>query len=410
MSRHVLFLTPQLPFPPRQGTTIRNWGLLKTLAANESVSLLAFASDDQVVPAEVRAVCRRVWTVPAPRRSPMQRARALLAGNADLQGRMWSPSFEQALRQALAEIPVDIVQIEALEMAAYLPVVRAAAPAARVVYDAHNAEHVLQARAMAVDRRQPRRWLAAAYSALQIGRLRRYEVRTCRAADLVTCVSPEDAAALGALVPGLEPLLIPNGIDLAAYAGREQAPNPGELVFTGKMDYRPNIDAVLWFAAQILPRIRARRPQTRCLIVGQRPPPDVARLDGHNGLVVTGAVEDAIAYIARAEVYVAPLRMGGGTRFKLLEAMALGRPVVSTALGAEGFALRSGRELLLADTAEAFAAAVLVLLQDPERARDIGCAGRDFVQGNYDWGRLVPRLVAAYRGLLAARPSTAPGA
>jgi sugar transferase (PEP-CTERM/EpsH1 system associated) len=409
MAFHVLFLTPQLPFPPRQGTALRNWGLIKTLARHASVSLLAMAEDDRAVPEELRAVCRHVWTSPRPRRSQAQRLRDLASGQADLARRLWSPRYAQALRQVLAETLFDLVQVEALEMAGYIPVVRAAAPATRVAYDAHNAEHIIQARALAIDRRQPRRWPAAGYSALQVGRLRRYEAWACQAADLVTCVSREDAAALRTLVPALQPLIIPNGIDLAAYAGREQPPDAGLLVFTGKMDYRPNVDAILWFATNIMPRIRARCPRVRCLIVGQQPPPALVQLDGHDGLVVTGEVAETIPYIARAAVYIAPLRMGGGTRFKLLEAMALGRPVVSTMVGAEGFAVRSGQEVLLADTAEAFAAAVVRLLDEPERAREMGRAGRAFVQDHYDWERLIPRLVAAYDDLLSRRKPTAGG-
>jgi glycosyltransferase involved in cell wall biosynthesis len=161
------------------------------------------------------------------------------------------------------------------------------------------------------------------------------------------------------------------------------------------MDYRPNIDAALWFATHILPRVRARQPEARFVVVGQKPPGSLTRLHGRNGVIVTGAVEDARPHIAGAAVYVAPLRMGGGTRFKLLEAMALARPIVSTTIGAEGFPVESGRELVLADTPEAFAQSVLELLSNRQRARALGMAGRQFVQG-YDWSAIVPRLEQVY--------------
>jgi glycosyltransferase involved in cell wall biosynthesis len=168
-------------------------------------------------------------------------------------------------------------------------------------------------------------------------------------------------------------------------------------VFTGKMDYRPNWDAALWFARDILPRIRAARPEARFVVAGQKPPNTLLKLNGSNGVVVTGAMDDVRPLIAGAAVYVAPLRLGGGTRFKLLEAMALARPVVSTTLGAEGFAVRSGRELLLADAPADFAAAVLALLSQPAQAERLGRAGRSFVEAGYDWRAIIPRLEAAYR-------------
>jgi glycosyltransferase involved in cell wall biosynthesis len=293
------------------------------------------------------------------------------------------------------------VHLEGLEMTPYLSAVRAQVPQARVIYDAHNAEHLLQRRAFQADARRWQRWPAAVYSWLQVPRLARLEAAVCRSVDAVVCVSREDGAALQALVPVLSPTLVPNGIDLADYAEAglcpaEMAAPAEDLVFTGKMDYRPNIDAALWFADEILPRVRAARPAARFLVVGQKPPPALLRQHGRGGVVVTGAVEEARPYIGHAAVYVAPLRMGGGTRFKLLEAMALARPVVSTTLGAEGFAVQSGRELLLADSPAGFADAVIASLVQPARAAALGRAGREFVRASYDWSLLVPRLEALY--------------
>ena len=402
MSLALLFLTPQLPFPPRQGTAIRNWGLISHLARLHGVSLLSFAEADQrTLPLELRVVCQPIVTVPMPRRSNRDRLRTLFGGKADLVRRLWSPEFERKLSELLALTRFDAVHLEGLEMAPYLSTVLAHAPNARVIYDAHNAEHVLQRRTAAADARRWRRWLAALYSRVQAPRLALLEAMVCRAVDGVVCVSAEDGRALQQLVPELSPLIVPNGINVDDYAAvpprpAELATGGDDLVFTGKMDYRPNVDAALWFAEAILPRVRAVRPTARFLVVGQKPVAQLARLNGQGGVVVTGAVPDARPYIGHAAVYVAPLRMGGGTRFKLLEAWALGRPVVSTTLGAEGFSVASGRELLLADQAETFAASILSLLDDPARAAVLGQRGRTFVTAGYDWRRLVPRLEALY--------------
>jgi glycosyltransferase involved in cell wall biosynthesis len=168
-------------------------------------------------------------------------------------------------------------------------------------------------------------------------------------------------------------------------------------VFTGTMDFRPNVDAVLWFARKVLSRVRAQVPEAHFLVVGQRPHRRLDELRGAPAVALTGWVEDARPYIAQAAVYVAPLRIGGGTRLKLLEAMAMGKPVVATRLGAEGYPVADGRELLLADTPADFAAAVVALLRAPERRVELGRVARAFVEQQYDWRAIVPRVEAVYR-------------
>ena len=162
------------------------------------------------------------------------------------------------------------------------------------------------------------------------------------------------------------------------------------------MDFRPNVDAVLWFARHVLPRVRADVPDVCFFVVGQRPHRRLDVLRRDPAVVLTGWVEDVRPYIAQAAVCVAPLRIGGGTRLKLLEAMAMGKPVVATHLGAEGYPLADGRELLLANTPADFAARVIALLRSPEQGAVLGRAARAFVQEHYDWRAIVPRLEAAY--------------
>ncbi|MDW8326829.1 MAG: glycosyltransferase [Anaerolineales bacterium] len=398
----LLFLTPQLPYPPRQGTAIRNWGLIKHLGRQHNVSLLTFAEDNRSVAEALRTVCRCIVVVPAPRRSHLDRLRTLFSPRPDLAERLASTEYARALNDLLREEKFDFVHIEGLELARYLPMLSAAG--VRVIYDAHNAEYVLQRRAFKTDLHRLRRWPAALYSLIQWPRLKRFEAATLRAVHAVSCVSKEDAAALRALVPELQPVLVPNGIDVQDYVDfLQHAPRttsavsrPPSVVFTGKMDYRPNVDAVLWFAADIWPLIRAQQLAAQFIIVGQKPAPAVQALHGHNAITVTGAVDDVRPYIAGASVYIAPLRLGGGTRFKLLEAMALQTPIVSTTLGAEGFAVADGRELLLADSPDDFAGAVLRLLTDLELRTKLAEAGLACVRRNYDWSVIVPALKEIY--------------
>jgi glycosyltransferase involved in cell wall biosynthesis len=268
------------------------------------------------------------------------------------------------------------------------------------VFDDHNAEYVLQQRAFETDVRQPRHWIEALYSLIQWKKLSRYEATVCRLADRVVAVSEADKATLQRLVPGLDVTVVPNGVDVGYYTSADIQPLPlpsHSLIFTGKMDFRPNVDAGLWFCQEVLPLVRRRMPDVRFYIVGQSPHRRVLRLTDDPAVTVTGYVDDVRPYIAGACVYVIPLRIGGGTRLKVLEAMAIGKPIVSTSLGCEGFqGLVPGRELSLADTPEEFAQQVIGLLDDASRRERLGQAARRFVEEQYDWRLIVPKLERAY--------------
>ena len=169
-----------------------------------------------------------------------------------------------------------------------------------------------------------------------------------------------------------------------------------DLVFSGTMDFRPNVDAALWFAQHVLPLIRQEAPDARFVVVGQKPHRRLDVLRGRADVTLTGTVDDVRPYIAEATLYVVPLRMGGGTRFKILEAAAMSRAIVSTRLGCEGFPVEHGQELLIADSPRAFADAVVALLRDPARCAQLGAAARAFVDA-YDWKNIIPQMEAVYQ-------------
>jgi len=408
--KQVLVLTPQFPYPPHQGTTIRNYNLIAGLAPRHGLHLLSFGNPERAQRAPLESLCRSVQVVRPPLRTTAGRLKGLFFSPLpDMAQRLPSAEFSSALTSTLAREDPDIVQVEGIELAQYLFQVAAArGTAARplILFDDHNAEYVLQRRAFETDLRRPRRWAGAAYSFVQWRRLRAYEGRACRAADRVVACSAVDAEALRRLSPGLEPRVVPNGVDVEFYTAPAAVPAGGtapipagnDLVFTGKMDFRPNVDAVLWFVEQVLPRIRLACPQARLWVVGKDPHPRLAHLAADPAVVLTGWVEDIRPYIASAGVYVIPLRIGGGTRLKVLEAMAMGKAIVSTALGCEGFDLAADREMVIADRPEEFAAAVLALLRDPDRRRQLGDQARRFVSAQYDWRNIVPRLERAYQG------------
>lgn len=408
MIQRILFLTPQLPYPPYQGTAIRNFGLIQGLAERGyTVSLLSFVEPDQPPASEtpLASLCASIVTVPAPERSRSRRLRDLVAGHADMARRRWSEAFLAALCQWLSRESFDAIHIEGIEMAPYLPTLQEKAPGALLIYDAHNAEYALQQRIAAQDVRLPKRWPAAIYSLIQSSRLKRFETRVCRQVGHVLACSQADAAMLRALTHHTPISVVPNGIGLESYTQDNlpeiHLPRP-TLVFTGKMDFRPNVDAVLWFTHDILPRVRAEMPTVHFAVVGQKPHARLNVLRGREDVTLTGFVPDVRPYIAAADVYVAPLRMGSGTRLKLLEAMAMRRAVVSTRLGAEGLPVDNGVHLLLANTPSEFAGAVLQLLRNPTRRRELGENAARLVQQHYDWKAIIPALERVYQNSVSA--------
>ncbi len=402
----LLLLTPQLPWPPRQGTAIRNFNLIEQLASRHTVDLLTFLAADETLDGDnpLHTLCRRVAALPQPQRATRARLRdTLLSGQPDMALRLADPAMTTLVRAFAASGDYDIVQAEGIEMAHY-GLVASADGRAVFVFDDHNCEYLMQQRNAQTDLRSPARWPAAAYSLVQWRKLRRYEAWLCDRAAGVAAVSQADADALRVVAPHARIRVVSNGIDLEAYApAPAQNPPSGSralrtLVFTGKMDYRPNIDAVLWFADKVLPLIRRQAAEAHFLIVGRNPHPRLDALRSNPAVTLTGAVDDVRPLIRDAAVYVIPLRVGGGTRFKALEAMAAGKPIVSTRLGVEGLGVRDGSEMLLADDPRAFADAVLKLLAPQnEPLRDhLAANARRFVEENSGWSPIVRKLEALY--------------
>jgi glycosyltransferase involved in cell wall biosynthesis len=405
-----LFLTPQLPYPPHQGptkgTTIRNYGLLAGLASRHEIHLETFLApgDDLADLGLLQDVCKTIHPVPQPQRTRRQRVWTTLTSSLpDMAHRLASPAFEETLVKLLTEHVFDVVQLEGIEMAPYLPALldqaRQTHHPPRLVFDEHNAEYVLQKRVFETDIRVPSRWPGALYSWLQWQKLKRFEAWACRQGDAVAAVSDVDARALQRLVPGLDVSVVPNGIDVdahASYVVSSSVVPPRTLVFTGTMDYRPNVDAVLWFADYVYPLIQQAVPDVHFYIVGRQPHSRLDPLRERRGIVITGSVPDTRPYIASADVYVIPLLSGGGTRFKVLEAMTLRRPIVSTTMGCDGFPVTSGREVILADEPGDFARSVAGLLNDADQREALGRTGLDFASAHYDWSAIVPRLETLY--------------
>jgi polysaccharide biosynthesis protein PslH len=394
----VLAVTSRLPFPPREGHQLRSWNLLKALATRHEVTLLSFARDDDdldAVPA-MRATLAAVEAFPLPAgraATGLVAARSLGARRPFVAARYASP----ALRARIAALAAhaDAVHFDMLPLMRHADLVPAATP---VVYNAHNVEHaLLAARAATLAPGRLRSMLERGFIAHQVPRLRAFEQAACRRAGLVLACSEADAAALRSLAPGRNVAVVPNGVDLEGHRPAASAATdaPPSLVFVGQMGWFPNRDGVHWFLREVLPRIHAARPDVRFVLVGKADGLEVPAAVAAN-VEVTGFVPDLRPLVHEAAVYVVPLRAGSGTRLKVLEAMALGKAIVTTTVGSEGIDLPAGEAALYADDADSFAASVLSLLNDPVLRTHLGRAARRAAEQRYGWDAIGLELLDHY--------------
>ena len=398
----ILLLTPDLPYPSESGAALRNMGIIRGLrAAGHEVTLLSFrASPEAPSSSPLAELCHRLHTAPLPNRTRRNRLITLLTtSRADLESRLASDAYERALRQELQTERFDIVQFSGIELGGYLDVILAAKGSAKVVYDALNAEADLQRVIARVDAGRVKRMPAAVYSAAQARRLSRFEERVCRGVDAVIAVSGEDRDLLGRY-GGAPITVMSNGIAVAEYrppTGNTRSRR--HIVFSGKMDYRPNVDAAEWLCKAIMPRVWEGEPAACLSIVGRNPHPRLGVLAEDPRIKLTGWVESVLPYLHEAALFVVPLRMGSGTRLKILQAMAAGCAVLSTSIGAAGLNSEVRGALEIADDGDEFARAILDLLQDDSRRLDLGARAMEAVGEYYDWRALMPTLLRVYESL-----------
>jgi glycosyltransferase involved in cell wall biosynthesis len=292
-------------------------------------------------------------------------------------------AVRKVLRPVLADLRADAAIVE---YAALAPLGAALGQVRARVLTLHNVASVMAAQHAAVEPGRRQRWLYRrdAHKAAA------WEGRVQRAFDKVVTVSEDDAAALGG--PGARFAVVPNGVDVDRYRVTELPAGP-RLVFTGALYTLPNRDGILWFCHEVFPLIKRERPDASLAVVGLRPWPDIRALGEMDGVSVIPDVDDTSAYLAEARVAVVPLRIGSGTRLKVLEAMSSGRPVVGTSIGVEGLGAVDGKHVSVADDPVAFAAAVLRLVSDDSLAGALVAEGRRLVEERFAWPRIQEQFV-----------------
>lgn len=398
----ILLLTPDLPYPSESGAALRNMGIIRGLkSAGHAVTLLSFRADAaEPASSPLASLCAAVHTAPLPARARKDRLITLLTSSqADLESRLASAEYERSLRQLLRSESFDIVQFSGIELGGYLELILSQKGGAKVIYDALNAEADLQRVIARVDVGEIKRIPAALYSSIQARRLARFEAGVCAGVDAVIAVSSEDRDLLQRY-RGAPVTVMSNGVEVADYR-----PPPGnvrsqrQIMFSGKMDYRPNVDAAEWLGKVILPRVWDSEPSACLSIVGRNPHQRLRVLADDQRIRLTGWVESVMPFLQEAALFVVPLRMGSGTRLKILQAMAAGCAVLSTSIGAAGLNSEVRGALEIADDADDFARAIAGLLQDDARRQELGARALQVVGEYYDWRVLMPKLLRVYESL-----------
>jgi glycosyltransferase involved in cell wall biosynthesis len=396
----VLWLTYGLPWPTDRGGPIRYFNLIRQVAARYRVLLFAMlesADEARHVP-ELAPFCERVEWAVMRAGSDIERARDLVEhlvhGRPLVTWPYCSRTLENKLRKLIGTGAVHILQIEHSFLAPFRDAVPAGSPC-RTILSFHNFcesqyRSMLCMHAGTVEKLG---WLVKA------ALMRGWEARHAARFDRCLVVSDVEALRLRA-VAGTAVSLVPNGVDTATLRPLPEAAAGKRLIFVGHLRYPPNIDAVRFLARNILPALRARIPEVRLTVVGESAPRVVGEFSGRDDIDLVGRVPSPLPFYQDAHVAVVPLRAGGGTRLKILEAMALGRPVVSTPLGCEGLAVENGKHLLVANGAEDFAAAVARLLTDRALATRLTLQARALVERDYDWAPIAERLLRVYDELL----------
>lgn len=386
----VLILANRVPFPPDDGWKVRCYHVVRAVAAGAEVTFVVFhaGSDEQLAEAREELGVDLVAVAPPRRNTPDRLLEGLVSRTPVTVVNGRSRAYSNALRQVVGSRQFDAALCVSTIMSPHLRLLPAGLP--RVI-DTHNIDAVMYGRYAQTLRPSFR----SRYTALTASKLRSFEKRAFTEADLVWVCSDEEAAIAGRLAPGANVLTVPNGVDTEHMAPLPTPPVPKRLLFFGRLDYFPNVDALTHFAREILPLVSAMEPDVELDVIGPAATAEVQALGRqHPAINVRGRVDDVRVALADAAVVIVPLRVGGGTRLKIVEALSMAKPTVSTTIGAEGLDLVPGADLLVADTPAEFAAAIRSLLDDPERAAQLGAHGRETVRERYDW-RQVGQVIQA---------------
>ena len=387
----ILFIAPFLPYPENSGSKIRAMGLLRSLKGNE---LLLFAFGDQkerVHFKELKKLCSELFVFQKPKISPFQKFLNHFSSKPLLSKRFWLKEVKIKIEEILKEKKIDLVVVETLHMAEYVKSLKGLCK----VLDEHNLEFVRAGRRVSAHSH----WIRKIYYYLIMMRLRRYELKTIKMFDKCLVCSESDRKTINGFIPNKKVTVIPNSVDVNYFGARQGAHDSKSIIFTGTMWYEPNVDAVKYFAREIFPLLREDLPDIEFVIVGDKPTEDVIVLSKEKGISVTGYTDDIRPYLSTASIFVAPIRMGSGTRLKILSAMCAGLPVVSTSVGCEGLDVVDDENICIAESPQQFRDKIIRLLEEKDYRERIATGGKRLVEKKYSREVIEEKLIRLWKGL-----------
>ena len=399
----ILFTCKEFPHAKIIGGPIIIYNRLKYLSRNHLVSLAAFSTeeDKEHLP-EVKPFCHDLQLVSLPpRRSTLKTVRDFF----------FSPIPHYFLRvhgsQQMAATIADMVRKDSYDfvIAEYSVMGQfihhnPLLPPVRRVMSVHECYYLARRKAFRHNALGP----AKLKEAINLKGLKKYEFEMYRNADKVLTLTPEGKDELLEICPELDISVVPHGVDVENFSFSEFTEKEKIIVFVGNYLHYPNVDAVLYFYREIWPRVRSRLPDVRFIIVGQAPPPQIQNLSKDEAITVTGKVDDVRSFLRKGRIFICPVRLGGGFRGKILEAMAIGRPVVSTSLGAQGVPVHQRENIIIADTPDEFAQGVLDAMNDDPLFDRIRLKARKMVEENYAWEKGVQIMEEALERMLKEKP------
>jgi len=393
----ILFLSQRVPFPPDRGDKIPTYHYVRRLSASHDVTVTCLADGvgDLANVAGLRTIVRDVEAVAVRPAAARGRALAALAGRRPLTVAYFDePELRDRVRRRVDSGRYDAVLVFSSGVAQFVE------PFSNLPRVIQFADMDSQKWALyAADSKPPKSWIYR----LEAGRMLAYESKLARAFSRSLVCSPRERDDFCRLVPGAGVESLPNGVDLDYFAPQHTEKTANSLVFTGVMNYRPNVDGVTWFCREVWPRVRSQVPSATFTICGASPSHAVRQLGRDPGVIVTGAVADVRPYLHRATVAVVPLRMARGIQNKLLEAMAAGLPAIATTPAWAGIEAVPNEDVIVADEPQEFSDAVVSLLRDRRRREELGAAARAAVESRYCWSRTLDRLDSIMSEVAASR-------
>jgi sugar transferase (PEP-CTERM/EpsH1 system associated) len=398
----ILFLAYEPPYPPNDGGRIRTYNILKLISKKHDVTLLAFQNPENELDFRtyLGSFCNDLLIFPREKLPDRNNYKKILEIGRkypiDLE-RFSSSKVRKFLNQAANQKLFDLAHIDQIYLTQYWPELAHIA----CVITHHNIEAEIQKRFLFNHEKRllPIWWIKW----IEYLRWKRYEIDVSQKMQALVAVSERNALYFREHVPQVKTFVVPNGVDTNQFKVTSRNPLPGVIIYMGRMDYKPNIDAVIWFSNEILPTIRNEVSHTSFWIVGRNPTHEIQELAKIPGVIVTGEVPDTRPYYEKAQIFVTPIRMGSGTRLKILEAMSMQMPIISTSVGAEGINITHRKDILIADTPKEFAYWVVKLLQDDRLCDSLAKQARATVTAYYDWQSIIEIQELAYEHALAQK-------